>query len=234
MNPRQRRGLFLIGLAAVGAIVVFFAVSSYVDDVRSEVGDKVSVMRLTNDVEAFAAITDADFEEVEIPERWAPATGFGDPSEFTGLVPATELTAGSILQEGMLVEEPELGPGRREIAILVDAETGVAGKLGPGNTVDVYATFPAGTQSGRDRSEVIVAGARIIEIGDLRQAEKEDETGSVTSRPVVPVTFSLSVKESLILTYAETFADEVRLALVRPGDKSKRSNRGKSYSGGVS
>ena len=60
----------------------------------------------------------------------------------------------------MIGSPPELATGEREIAILVDAETGVAGKISPGSIVDIVATFggndqegvPPGVQRGRARA----------------------------------------------------------------------------------
>ena len=41
----------------------------------------------------------------------------------------------------MLVTPPEISEGEREVAILVDAATGVAGKIEPGRQVDVIASY---------------------------------------------------------------------------------------------
>ena len=66
----------------------------------------------------------------------------------------------------MLGPPPELATGEREIAILVDAETGVAGKINPGAMVDIVATFAGNDQTGRKaESEIVVPGARIIDVG---------------------------------------------------------------------
>ena len=46
MNPRQRRGLLLIAIAALGLVVVFVLVAGYVSDVRREVDPKVSLLAL--------------------------------------------------------------------------------------------------------------------------------------------------------------------------------------------
>ena len=43
----------------------------------------------------------------------------------------------------MLVTPPEINQGEREVAILVDAATGVAGKIAPGRQVDVIASYGA-------------------------------------------------------------------------------------------
>ena len=66
----------------------------------------------------------------------------------------------------MIGSPPELATGEREIAILVDAETGVAGKIDPGSIVDIVATFGGNDQQGiPPESNVVVPGARIIDVG---------------------------------------------------------------------
>jgi pilus assembly protein CpaB len=131
----------------------------------------------------------------------------------------------------MIGSPPELATGEREIAILVDAETGVAGKISPGSIVDIVATFGADDQEGvPPESTVVVPGARIIDVGrpELKGGNgvQEQEADPTT---VVPVTFALDPKEALTVTYAESFAAEVRLALLRPGEESELKKKERVY-----
>ena len=219
MNPRRRRGVLLLTLAAMGAVVVLASVSSYVADVNARVGPTTGVLRLRQDAGAFRPVTPGMVEVVEVPERWVPPAAMRAEQEMLGLVAGTNLPRGAILQQGMLVPAPRLAPGQREIAILVDAETGVAGKIGPDSIVDIYATFE-GDAKGGSRSQVIVARARIIDVGVPEAVSGEDGRGGFGEGKVVPVTFALSVQDALVLTYAESFATKVRLALVGGGDGS--------------
>ena len=213
MNPRQRRGVLL--LAAFGLV------ADYVAGVREEVDPKVRVVALGKDIRANDPLDAGDLRFVEMPERWVPKTALRDRGALAGLVAAADYPAGSIVQRGMAQAPPELSPGQREIAILVDAETGVAGKVDPGSSVDIVATFgPQDEEGGRPaRSRVLVPGARVLDIGEPREEGGGDE-GGVDPSAVVPVTFALNIKQSLAVTYAESFAEEVRLALVRPGEQS--------------
>ncbi|HEV2814124.1 MAG TPA: Flp pilus assembly protein CpaB [Solirubrobacteraceae bacterium] len=218
MNPRQRQGRLVFALGVLVCIVAFVVIARYVADVREEVDPKVRVVALGRDVRANEPLDAAALRLVEIPERWVPRTALRDRSALAGLVAAADYPEGSIVQQGMAEGPPELSPGQREIAILVDAETGVAGKVDPGSNVDIVATFAA--EEGRPaRSRVLVPGARVLDIGEARE-QREGEDGAVDPSAVVPVTFALNVRQSLALTYAESFAEEVRLALVRPGEQS--------------
>ena len=219
MNPRQRRAVVVFVLSALCLLAAFAIIVRYVADVREEVDPKVRVVALGKDVRANEPI-DAELRLVEMPERWVPDTALRDRSALAGLVAAADYPAGSIVQRGMAEAPPELAPGQREIAILVDAETGVAGKVDPGSNVDIVATFAGDEEAGRrPRSRVLVPGARVIDIGEPRE-QAAGEDGAVDPSAVVPVTFALNVRQSLALTYAESFAEEVRLALVRPGEAS--------------
>ena len=221
MNPRQRRGRLVLALGVLTCLIAFVVTARYVADVREEVDPKVRVVALGKDVRANEPLDSAELRMVEIPEHWVPRTAMRDRSALAGLVAAADYPAGSIVQQGMAQGPPELAPGQREIAILVDAETGVAGKVDPGSTVDIVATFAADEQRGRPaRSRVLVPGARVLDIGQPRE-QAQGEDGTVDPSAVVPVTFALNVRQSLALTYAESFAEEVRLALVRPGEQSE-------------
>ena len=217
MNPKQRRGVVLMVLSVLGGIAVFMPVTNYVSNVRSQVEPLTSVLWLTEDVPIQQPIPQAAIEERMVPRRWVPAAALRSQSELEGLVAASPLTSGSILQDGMVRERPELEIGDRELAILVDAETGVAGKVRPGDLVDIYATFP-GSGEQAPRSEIVVAAARVIEVGTVRVEADETPSGGFGESRVVPVTFALSVEDSLILTYVESFATTVRLGLLAPGD----------------
>ena len=222
MNPRQRKGVLLLIVAAVGAIAVFVTVSSYVADIREQVTPTTTALRLTRDVQPQANITRDTYRAVEIPRRWAPRGALLRESDLTGQVAASELTRGAFLQTGMVEPEPQLAPGQRELAILVDAETGVAGKVGPGAIVDITATFGGDDRRQAPESQIVVNNARVIEVGRPR-IEGGDPRGSQQVDPtqVVPITFALSIRETLIVTYAESFAEEVRLALARKGDDTR-------------
>lgn len=220
MNPRQRRGALLIATAVLGALVVFFTVLSYVGDVSEEVGDTRPALELDQPVEAYEPITEDMITVVEMPERWLPDAALRDPAEVNGLVAASDLPAGALMQAGMVEERPGIQTGNREIAILVDARTGVAGKVRPGDRVDLIATMQAEEEP--PRAEVIVSDALLIDVGVTTDARNSDRDAQEFGEPqqLVPVTFALSVQDALKVSYAESFATELRLALRGGGDQS--------------
>lgn len=233
MNPRQRRGVLLLLLAVVGAVMVFVSVSQYVADVRSEVGNKIPVLRLVQPLEANALLATAEVEQVLIPKRWAADKVLPVNFDPTGLVAAARIPEGVYLQEGMFEARSAIEPGEREIAILVDAETGVGGKIVSGDLVDIWATFQAegpnvqGAEQEEDAepadacSAVVVPKARIIDVGLPTTAPASNSSGQFIEQEVVPVTFSIRPWFVSRLLLAESFASTVRLDLIAPEDLDK-------------
>jgi pilus assembly protein CpaB len=223
MNPRQRRGLLLMILAAIGAVVVFISVIGYVGSVRAEVGVKTEVLRLKAAVPSYTRITEDNLERVWVPKKWSPSTMITDVSQLQGKVAAADLAAGSHLQVGMLITAPTLEPGQREIAIMIDAETGVAGKVHEGMLVDIYATYQQSRNNQQQESCAarIVKSARVIQIGQAVDVKTEQAAagganggGSSATEAQVPITFALTAADSLKLTREESFAQKIRLALI--------------------
>ena len=211
-----------MALAAVGALGVFLLVLNYVQNVSSQVGPMTTAYRFVKEVPRLKVISDDDLERIQVPVRWKPGAAVESFDTSRGLVALEAVSKGSLLQQGMLGPPPELQPGQREIAIMINAETGVAGKIRPGDLVDIYATFEDSKDTNRSaQARVIVANAPVLAIGQLQRTDAPSGDGSrYQQSEVVPVTFALSVQDSLKVTYAESYATKVRLALIAPGSRS--------------
>jgi pilus assembly protein CpaB len=235
MTPRQRRGVLLLVIAGIGAIVVFSLVSSYVDDVRKNVEPKTEVVVLTRTVPELQPIPPDAVRLKSVPAKWVGSQALRDPSEIGALVPSTELPAGVELQQGMLIEPPALQPGQQEVSILINADTGVAGKLRPGDMVDVLATFDADQATRSPASaRTMIRRARVITVGVPRVASRPGQNAAQSQNPIeasqqvlVPVTFALRPTLALRLTYAESYATQIRLALIRRGDEARKLPKAK-------
>ncbi|MDQ1026466.1 pilus assembly protein CpaB [Streptomyces umbrinus] len=219
MNSRQRRGVILLVLSALCALGAFAGVLSVIRDVNSKVGPEVAAYRLKDDVAPYRELTSDQFEKVSMPERWLSSTAVTNLSEIRGKIAVTRLEKGSLLQRDMIVDRPELEAGQQEIAIMIDAATGVAGKINPGSRVNIYATFKDETDNGKDQSKVIVEDARVIDVGKLTALDPGQSSNDRrrTANEAVPITFALDTADAQRVAYAESFAEHVRLALVAGG-----------------
>ncbi|AWT45201.1 MULTISPECIES: Flp pilus assembly protein CpaB [Streptomyces] len=229
MNSRQRRGVILLLLSVLCALGAFAGVLSVINDVKSKVGPEVTAYELRSDVKPYTELTASQFKQVKMPERWLSKTAVTDLAEIRGKIAVTTLKAGSLLQSDMIVDRPALQPGQQEVAIMIDAATGVAGKITAGATVNVYATFEGEKQGQPDQSRVIVTGARVIDVGRITALEPDADRRTQQPTDAVPITFALSALDAQRLTYAESFAKRVRLALVAPGGDTGIPDRDRTY-----
>ncbi|MFD0317012.1 Flp pilus assembly protein CpaB [Streptomyces flavalbus] len=228
MNSRQRRGVILLLLSVLCALAAFAGVLSVINDVESKVGPEVTAYRVRSDVAPYTPLTTGQFEKIEMPERWLSENAVTDLRKIEGKIAVTTLREGSLLQDDMVVDQPALKAGEQEVAIMIDAATGVAGKITPGATVNVYATFEGEREGDPDQSKIIVTNARVLDVGRLTSLEPdEDSRGRPTD--AVPITFALSTIDAQRITYAESFAQRVRLALVAPGTDTTVPETDRTY-----
>ncbi|MFE3514998.1 Flp pilus assembly protein CpaB [Streptomyces sp. NPDC059166] len=216
MNSRQRRGMILLLLSVLCAFGAFAGVLSVISDVNSKVGPEVDAYRLKTNVAPYTALSSGQFEKVSMPKRWLSDNAVTELSEIDGKIAVTQLQKGSLMQSDMMVKSPELRPGEQEIAIMIDAATGVAGKIHPDDKVNIYATFAGEREGDVAQSKVIVSNAKVLDVGQLTALQPDDDSRDKASE-VVPITFALNTLDTQRIAYAESFAEHVRLALIAPG-----------------
>ncbi len=218
MNPRQRRGVLLLLLSGIGALVLFFVTTSYVSGVNAQVAPLVTVYAAAQDLPAYTQLTEDAVEPVQVPERWAPPTSVREVSDLVGRRVAYGMEAGSYVGTDALLPPSAIGDDEREIAIQVDAVTGIAGRVAPGDLVDVYAIFGS-ADDGVSRN--LVRNVRVVSVGGRQTRTATDGQGALADREVVPVTLALDPQEALSVTYADAFAISVRLVGLPPGIESQ-------------
>lgn len=175
MNSRQRRGVILLLLSVLCALAAFGGVLVVIGDVNSKVGSEVVAYRAKGDIAPYSPLSAGQFEEVSIPERWLSDTAVTDLGQLKDKITLTTLRKGSLLQAGMFVDKPQLQPGEQEIAIMIDASTGVAGKIYSGAKVNIIATFKGAKDTEPSRSVIIVANARVLNVGRLTALDKDSD-----------------------------------------------------------
>ncbi|GHE04340.1 Flp pilus assembly protein CpaB [Streptomyces alanosinicus] len=229
MNSRQRRGVILLILSVLCALGAFAGVLSVVHSVNSKVGPEVTAYQVRSDVKPYTALDTGQFEKIRMPRRWLSGNAVTDLRQIQGKIAVTTLRAGSLLQTDMVVDQPALQPGQQEVAIMIDAATGVAGKITPGSRVNVYATFAGKKDTDPDQSKIIVTDARVLDVGRITALDPDSGKNQQQPTEAVPITFALSTLDAQRLTYAESFAQRVRLALVAPGGETSVPDKDRTY-----
>jgi len=196
-------------LSVLVAMVVFVILTNYVQSVSSQVGPLTTVYQARGPIEAYAPLSEANLEPVQVPERWtAPAARLELP-ELDGRRVGFRIESGTVVSSDMLIPPSDLSATEREVAINVDPVTGLAGRVRPGDRVDMYSVF-ADVPGLPAQVRVLVRDVRVVSIGG-RQTITETTDEGVAQNEVVPVTLALEPEDSLAVTYANSFAEEVRL-----------------------
>lgn len=230
MNSRQRRGVLLLLLSVLCALGAFAGVLSVISDVKSKVGPEVTAYQVKDDIAPYTQLNAGQFEKIKMPKRWLSHNAVTDLDAVRGKIAVTTLRSGSLLQSDMIVDQPALQPGQQEVAIMIDAATGVAGKITPGSTVNVYATFAGARDGDPAQSKIIVTNAKVLDVGRITALDPNaSNKNSQQPTDAVPITFALSTLDAQRITYAESFAQRVRLALVAPGSSTTVPDRDRTY-----
>jgi pilus assembly protein CpaB len=212
-------------LSALAAVLVFVGVSSYVASVNSKVGPMVTVYHVTKDLPAFTTLSSENTEPAQVPERWAADNTVLKSADLDGRVIATPLSAGSTVSLDGLVPPSDLNPSEREVAVNVDAVTGLAGRVRPGDRVDVYAVFTE-VPGLPKQSRILVENVRVVSVAGQLQVQSPD---AKTLQNVIPVTLALAPGDALSVTYAASLAQSVRLIGLPPGVAQDRSKERKTF-----
>ncbi|AYN39686.1 Flp pilus assembly protein CpaB [Streptomyces dangxiongensis] len=228
MNSRQRRGVILLILSVLCALGAFAGVLSVVHDANSKVGPEVTAYRVRSEVKPYTTLDTGQFQRIRMPRRWLSDNAVTDLRGLRGKIAVTTLHPGSLLQTDMIVDRPALRPGQQEVAIMIDAATGVAGKITPGSRVNVYATFEGKKEGDPDQSKIIVTNARVLDVGQITALDPDRDKNQQPTE-AVPITFALSTVDAQRVTYAESFAQRVRLALVAPGSETSVPDKDRTY-----
>lgn len=208
MNPRQRRGAILMVLSAFAAVVLFVTVTRYVSSVNSQIAPTVTVYQAAKNLDAYAIIKPEELKQVEIPKRYASDKTLEDKSQLVGRRIAFNIASGTYVGSDMLLPPSSLNENEREIAMTVDAKTGIAGRVKSGDFVDVYAVFG---EAGQGSSQVLVRSVRVVSVGGIETASEKTSKNELQQSQVLPVTLALEPSDALKVTYADSFATTVRL-----------------------
>jgi pilus assembly protein CpaB len=204
--------MMLVIIAAAGLLGVFLLIADYVSTVSKQVGAKISVVELISPLNAYQPVTADMLGEVSLPRKWAPPNAVTDPSTVLDMVSPIPLRANTELEQGMLEVPPGLTSPHREMPLVVNAESGVAYQLRPGDFVDVIASYQGNSQNGgqaaHNRVVTLVSSVPVLTI---EQPSGGSSAGSVA------VLLSVTPREAQEIVGAESFATKLILTKVAPG-----------------
>lgn len=198
-------------LAALSAVVLFFAVTQYVSGVNSKVAPTVTVYRATTAIDAYAVVKAEDIEAVKVPKRWAPPTAVISRTELEGRRISYNVAEGTYLGLDMLLPPSNLDPNEREVAMTVDAKTGIGGRVRSGDYVDVLAVFQNDDDPSKSASRLIARTVRVVSVGGVETRSEQASRTELAERDVIAVTLALTPSQTFNVTLADATATTVRL-----------------------
>ena len=216
-----------MAVALLVAVGTFVAVSTFVANVNSQVGQRVTVYQARQPIDPYTPLSADVVEPVEVPRRWVSESSILALSELNGRRIGFRVNAGTTISSDMLIPNSSLSSTERELAINVNPVTGVAGRVRPGDRVDVYAVF--GDVPGLPKQvRILQRNVRIVSIAGPQTVTQQNAQGTRESE-VIPVTLAVEPEAALSITYASAFAQEVRLVALPSDVGVNRTNESDTF-----
>lgn len=252
MQPRQQTGgrykaLLIFGISLAAAIAAVFLVFRVVQLAQQEVAKAreapttVVVAVATRDLNVGVSIGEGDVVVRSMAAEMVPTEGiFHSVAELSHRVPRERILANEIVREARLaLADAGVGlnalvsPGKRAMSVAVDAETGVAGFIQPGNYVDVIVTIRPDDGEGEKRwaSKAFLQGIKVLAVGQRTDATKTGSGAAMSgmkgksSREKPTVTLELDLEQAEELALSATRGD-IHLVLRNDIDITQRDTQG--------
>jgi pilus assembly protein CpaB len=195
---------------------------------------KVNVLAAANTLRAGSLLKPDDIETREMPETEEPAGARPDTpqarSEFFGAMVRQTLLPHQVILPADIMRPGDHGflaavltPGRRATSIGVDAVSGTAGLIWPGDHVDVILTQemldPGGTGSHKVAAETVLKDVRVIAIDQQLVQGAAGANGEGGSRTVTLEVTPEDVERVAIVTKLGRLSLAVRPVDAAPSDQ---------------
>jgi pilus assembly protein CpaB len=227
--------IFLFFFMAAGmAVFLFVAYASLHPPAPAvPVIPKVVVLAAGNTLRAGSLLKPDDIEARELPEDQAPAGARRDTpqarSEFFGAMVRQTLLPHQVILPADIMRPGDHGflaavltPGRRATSIGVDAVSGTAGLIWPGDHVDVILTQempdPSGTGSHKVAAETVLKDVRVIAIDQQLVQGAAGSNGEGGSRTVTLEVTPEDVERVAVVTKLGRLSLAVRPVDAAPSD----------------
>jgi pilus assembly protein CpaB len=219
MNSRMT----LLGSAIAGVLAAVFAYAWFSSAERSlrEMSSPAPVLVASRYIACGARVDASAVEVKAFPRAFIQPGALAAVKDAEGqlalapIAPGEQVLANKLTKGGVALALA-VPPGKRAVTVAVDAASGVAGLLKPGDLVDVLVTTDEG---GAPRTSALMQAAPVLAVGRTFSAEpaRKEEEGSLLGAQAATVTLAASPFEAAQLVHFE-LAGRVKLLLRAPGD----------------
>ena len=220
-----RAGLLALatGAGLAAALLAYFGLARQTQGAGAQATRPVVVAACA--LSARCPLTMALLRVQRLPTTDAPPGSVTATEELTGQVTTTAIAAGEPVTRGMVTVRSALpgmawaiAPSRRAVSVPLDAVSGVAGFLEPGDHVDVLATLESG--SGQVVTRTILQNARLLAIGS--RTEAAPATGGGEDKPATSATLEVTQTEAQEIAQSASHG-KLQLTLRGLGDSEQAS-----------
>ena len=202
-GPERANRLIFIGaiaLAALAAVLVFFALSNFGDsgtnkDATASLGATVSVVVASRDINAGIKITDDMLETAVLPSRSAVTGAITDKTALVGLTTRYPLQKNQQFSTAVLGQAGKditvfaavVPAGKRAIALPISETTGVGGLIVAGDHVDITAIIDKTVGTQVSQASTLLQNVLVLAVAQTSQkaTTRLDANGNpVTDAPV--------------------------------------------------
>lgn len=184
---RNKPLVLVLTAAVIFGLLAAFSVKRYLSGAAARTSVNTIVVARV-EIPLGARITPEQLTTVEVPRSTTPDDTFDAPDKVTGrialsrIAPREPVTGGRLASEGAMAGLAAIIPeGYRAMTVKIDDETGLAGFIMPGTTVDVLAVInPPGNTNQDPISKIVLQNIKVLANGqNLDQPKDEREAKSV-------------------------------------------------------
>lgn len=210
--------------ALLCGLLAAFLFFQYLQQIKAsyQPGNLVKVIIASQNIKKDSVLTDGQLKMVEIPARYVASNSIHEKEQAIGKIAIMDITAGEVILPQKLVPNNNkeklsysVPVSRRAVAIPIDAVSGVAGNVMPGDRVDIIGTLDietAGSDKPVSYSIYTLQDIPVLAVG----------TGTETKKSSGKSTMVLSVTpEEVQKLVLMSERGNIRLVLRSPADKSR-------------
>jgi Flp pilus assembly protein CpaB len=224
----RRKGWILSLAAAILSMLAGTMATSYLNGIQAELGVMQPVVVAAQVIPAQALITPDMLTIMEMPVKYVAPTYIQHIGDLANgeTVAKIDISPGEYIQQNMVALNAGLEKGMVPVTIDVNAKTSANSSVRQGNYVDILVSYK--DEQSRPTTRYLMQKVKVLAVDNLLPAQggtgddtflPAGSTGSVRIRQTRNVTLEVTKEQAALLTFADNFANELRLIIRRPDDE---------------
>ncbi len=219
----KSKSMMLLAVAVACGLVAMIGVQKLISGNKPQAEPTGKVLTAIKDIEAGEGFTKENMAFKEMPLKLIPEGAVTDPQQIVGQVIRVKTFANEIIMLAKLGDEGRLGASRdipegmRMYTIPVDLTDVHSGMLGPGDHVDVIATFRgrSGRNKNNSRGMILLQNIDVFATDNIRSNSNTDDSQEIKAKNV---SLLVTAEQEMRCRVAKTAGGVLSLSLRNPND----------------